>query len=152
MHAASAVKDGVAHLFVGPSVAGKTTISRRLARAPGVKILSDELPILRSTPSSFTLHSTPFWGEFRPPEHNGRGRLGKIFFMAGGSRSAVALKDLAVGEAQKRLLRCLVSFERSVETVSKGWDLLLRALEGRAFHELRWRLDTPAADLARRLW
>ncbi|MBI5625135.1 MAG: hypothetical protein HY924_15265 [Elusimicrobia bacterium] len=143
LHAASLSFGGRAHLFVGVSGAGKTTLSRCLGgRTFGgqkVATLSDELVLLTNEGTAasprFRVHSTPFWGEFRMPANNGSAPLGRIFLLAKG-KAKVA--PLAAAQAQARLLRCLVCFERSKTVLSSSWDLLLAALARHPAAELSW--------------
>jgi hypothetical protein len=62
LHASSAVRNGRAFLFTGPSGAGKTTIVRL---APDdVVVLTDEISYVRRTPDGYVAFGTPFAGEW----------------------------------------------------------------------------------------
>jgi hypothetical protein len=61
LHASSAVRDGRAFLFTGPSGAGKTTI---VGLAPGdVTVLTDEISYIRRTDRGYLAFGTPFAGD-----------------------------------------------------------------------------------------
>lgn len=146
LHAAAFRRQGAAYLFAGPSGAGKTTLMRKLSRAPGVRFLSDELVLLRREGSALTAHSTPFWGEFRQPENNGRAPLRRIFTLAR-SRTRTRIRPLAFSRAQSRLLRCLVGFSDEREPLEKGWDVIAGAALSHPPEELRWRKGESAESL-----
>lgn len=64
IHGAAIVVEGAAHLFPARSGSGKSTLAARAAHP-----LSDELSILRPTPSGFQAFASPWWvsnGGFAP--------------------------------------------------------------------------------------
>jgi hypothetical protein len=63
LHASSMVHHGRAHVFTGPSGAGKTTMTR-LAPADAV-LLTDEISCVRRTESGWRAYGTPYAGELR---------------------------------------------------------------------------------------
>lgn len=58
LHAAGIIRDGLAHLFIGPSGAGKTTIARLSSQ---FTILNDDLVILLPEEDGWRVYGTPFW-------------------------------------------------------------------------------------------
>jgi len=68
LHAASAVRNGRAFLFFGPSGAGKTTMTR--LAPPDVQLLSDEISYVRRDGAKYVAHGTPFSGELAKSGEN----------------------------------------------------------------------------------
>lgn len=154
LHSAALARRGAAHLFVGESGAGKTTFFRAASALPGVTGLSDELAALKREKKNFRVYATPFWGEFRPPRRGGDAPLGKIFFLARAPKNSKAseIVPLSAAEAQRRLLKCLVSFESSPDALGASWDLILDAVRVHPAAELRWRKSDAIDSLIGRLW
>ena len=62
IHASSAIRDGRAFVFAGPSGAGKTTIVRLAPE--DVIVLTDEVSYVRQTRAGYVAFGTPFAGEW----------------------------------------------------------------------------------------
>ena len=62
LHASSAMRNGRAFLFTGPSGAGKTTVVRLAPK--DVIVLTDEISYVRHTPDGYVAFGTPFSGEW----------------------------------------------------------------------------------------
>lgn len=60
LHAATLRRSGSAHIFLGRSGAGKTTLSRL---APADQVLTDEISLLRLVQDEPRAYGSPFWGE-----------------------------------------------------------------------------------------
>lgn len=58
VHAAGLLVEGQAHLFIGQSGSGKTTVVSLSGHAVA---LSDDLVVVRPGPQGWTAHGTPFW-------------------------------------------------------------------------------------------
>ena len=58
LHAAGIIRDGLTHLFMGPSGAGKTTVARL---SPQYTVLNDDLVILLPENNAWRVYGTPFW-------------------------------------------------------------------------------------------
>lgn len=121
LHAASAVRDGRAFLFCGPSGAGKTTMSR-LAPA-GVRLLTDEISYLRRAPNGtgFDAWGTPFAGELARPGENIVAPLSSLYFLrqAGENR----IDPLAAPEALRLVLKNTLFFAHDSALVPRVLEL-----------------------------
>lgn len=114
VHAASAVRDGRAFLFVGVSGAGKTTISRL---APSdVTLLSDEISCVRRLAHGYFAHGTPFAGELGQPGANVVAPLVAIYQLAQASENS--LVPLQPAQAAAELLRNILLFSREERLVT----------------------------------
>ena len=88
-------------LLPGRSGAGKSTLGRK---TPKDRLLADELVGVVGA----TLHSTPFWGDFRAGRDNGTRRLRSIVLLDRGAPRGVRRVPKARGLAA--LLECAVVF------------------------------------------
>lgn len=93
LHAAGVLAGDRVYLLAGKSGAGKSTVSRLLAREPGLKVLGDDRIILRWAEDGYTAHGTPWPGEggIAAPD---KGRLAGIFFLEqSGNDQVLPLKE-----------------------------------------------------------
>ncbi|MBI3663799.1 MAG: hypothetical protein HY234_12225 [Acidobacteria bacterium] len=67
LHAATVEREGQAHIFMGHSGAGKSTVA---GLSPAGAPLTDEISLLRCEAGGWRAHGTPFWGEFRSGDRN----------------------------------------------------------------------------------
>ncbi len=104
VHASSIEFAGSAHLFVGRSGAGKSTI----ARLSGARILTDEISLLRSEDSQFCLYGTPFWGELRGGGEAVHFPLRSMNFLR--KDGATFVERVRLADAVRKLLRCTLFF------------------------------------------
>jgi hypothetical protein len=107
-------------LFPGPSGAGKSTLG---GVAPRGRLLADELVGVRAG----RLHSTPFWGDFRPGRDNGNRPLEGIFFLD--RRAPRGARPLGKGEALVRLLRCVLYFGDDAAAAGRLLERARRLIE-----------------------
>lgn len=63
LHGCGVAQDGVGHVFVGQSGAGKTTLARLWAEQGDATVLGEECLILRKKDSRFWVYGTPWTGE-----------------------------------------------------------------------------------------
>lgn len=91
-------------LVPGYSGDGKTTLSRKLGEE---HFYSDEINIL-SFDRGIRIHSTPFWGEFRPPQPPASGKLRALLFLEKGGK--VTLTKVSRADALFKLMQCIVYY------------------------------------------
>lgn len=86
LHAATIVRDGCAHVFMGQSGVGKSTLARL---APAGTVLTDEVSLLRRTDSGWKAFGTPFWGEFRAGGKNVAAPVAAVYILRHAARHRV---------------------------------------------------------------
>lgn len=115
VHAAALLREGRTMLLPGLSGAGKTTLS---GLSQGwARVLSDELPIVLKQEQGYQTFGTPFWGNFFQGEENVMAPLDRLCFLVKDKRTY--LTPLAPGEALRRLLGCVLFFNRDRESVEE---------------------------------
>jgi len=115
LHAASAVRDGEAHIFTGRSGAGKTTLSRM---APGdVNLLTDEISYVRKSATGYTAYGTPFAGELGKAGENISAPLSAVYLLVQGPENR--LEPIHEAEAVRTLMRNILFFAQDEATVQK---------------------------------
>jgi hypothetical protein len=113
LHAASAVRQGRAFLFFGPSGAGKTTITR-LALADAT-LLTDEISYVRREGLSYLAHGTPFTGELAKPGENISAPIAGFYQLVKASRNRVTRMKQA--DAARALLESVLFFAEDPDLV-----------------------------------
>jgi hypothetical protein len=115
VHAASAVKNGRAFLFMGVSGAGKTTISRL---APSdVAVLTDEISYMRPGRRGYEAFGTPFAGELARIGANLRAQLEAVYLLVQGPENKI--EAVSESEALQAFLRNVLFFAHDRELVEK---------------------------------
>ena len=114
VHAASAVRNGKAFLFAGPSGAGKTTLSR-LAPAD-VILLTDEISYVRRQESGYVAFGTPFAGELAKVGENVRAPIAAMYLLAKGPDNRI--EPVSKAQAGYSLLTNILFFAEDAELVS----------------------------------
>jgi len=139
IHACGILKpSGEAHLYVGQSGAGKTTIAKLHQKSGRVKILSDDRIVLRRRNHGIWMYGTPWHGEaeIASPE---KGRLTKIFFLRHGAENK--LVPLGKTEAVARLFTaCFPPFynQKAVEFILAFLEEVVKTIP---CHELTFLPD-----------
>ena len=105
LHAASVIRNGKAHVFVGRSGAGKSTVA---SLSPQGSVLTDEISLINRVNGEWHAFGTPFWGEFRADGVNTSAPLGGIFRLIQSSGNCV--KPMRSSELLKSLLPCVLFF------------------------------------------
>jgi hypothetical protein len=113
LHSASAIRDGKAFLYAGPSGAGKTTISR-LAPAD-VMLLTDEVSYIRKQGSQYAAFGTPFAGELAKFGENVSAPIGALYLLAKGLENRI--EPVRPSDAARELLSNILFFAKDEELV-----------------------------------
>ncbi|MBI3978544.1 MAG: hypothetical protein HY331_10200 [Chloroflexi bacterium] len=147
LHAAGVVHAGRAHVFFGPSGAGKTTVARL---STGRVVLSDELTAVHAgadgAHGGATAAGTPFWGELEGAGAPVRVPLAGLYRLV--KSPAVAVERLTPGAAIRRLMPCVLFFARDPALVEAVADTCLALAVGGRCHDLRFRCDATFWELA----
>jgi hypothetical protein len=87
LHAASAIRNGKAFLFAGPSGAGKTTISR--SAPPNAVLLTDEVSYIRKRGDGYVAFGTPFAGELAKFGENVSAPVAALYLLQKGAENRI---------------------------------------------------------------
>lgn len=117
-HASGVVMGGGAHLFVGKSGSGKTTIIRN---THSLKDMGDEMIGIVKKDGGYFAFSTPFGGELGVPKARVTRPLKAIYFIKK-SRN-IRITKLGKDTAFRSLMRCAVNFSKYETEVIKITDL-----------------------------
>jgi ABC-type dipeptide/oligopeptide/nickel transport system ATPase subunit len=113
LHAASAVRDGEAHIFTGRSGAGKTTLSR--LAPPDATLLTDEVSYVRKSESGYIAYGTPFAGELAKAGENISAPIAAVYLLVQGPENRLEQMDEA--ETVRTLMRNILFFAQDEATV-----------------------------------
>jgi len=113
VHAASAVRNGRAFLFAGPSGAGKTTIA--LLAPPDATLLTDEISYVRRLDDHYYAFGTPFTGELARLGENVHAPIGALYLLAKGHDNKI--EPIRPADAARGLLENILFFARDPKLV-----------------------------------
>jgi hypothetical protein len=113
LHAASAIRNRKAFLFMGPSGAGKTTIAS-LAPAD-VTLLSDEVSYVRKQSEVYAAFGTPFAGELAKVGENVSAPIACLYLLEQGPANRI--EPVGASDAARAVLRNILFFAEDPELV-----------------------------------
>ncbi len=144
LHAASAIRNGKAFLFMGVSGAGKTTISRLAPRE--VTLLTDEISYVRRAGEGYHAYGTPFAGELAEPGENVQAPIDTVFLLAQGLENRIDAIT-SPGEAARALLRNILFFAHDAELVGQVFQAALDFVQRVPVKRLTFLPDQRVWDL-----
>jgi hypothetical protein len=133
LHAASVASRGRAHVFTGPSGAGKTTVCRLSGERT---VLTDETTIVRPNGRGFVTDGNPFPGELARFGPNASFPLASINLLAKDSTTAVT--PLPRGEAIRALLANTFLHARNTDLGALAFDAACAIADQVPVRELRF--------------
>lgn len=140
LHASMAVWDGVGHVFLGHSGAGKSTIAE-IAEQAGATIPTDDRTIVTCGAEGIMGWGTPWHGSFRRTSAMGAA-IASISLLV--QDTADRLEPIDPGRALKEMFVRTVQARITEREVQNTLDTLLAVATGVPCFELRFR-PTPAA-------
>jgi hypothetical protein len=114
LHAASAILNGRAHLFFGPSGAGKTTITRAAPRQ--AILLTDEISYVRGDGEKYLAYGTPFTGELAKSGENISAPIAALYYLVKAPTNRLTLMKPA--DAVRVLLESVLFFAEDRDLVN----------------------------------
>jgi len=138
--------DGIGHLFIGQSGAGKTTTAQLWKAASNAQILSDDRIILREVDGVIWMYGTPWHGEAALAS-SVRVPLSQIYFLRHGLQNE--LESVKAAAAVSRLFACAFPFFYSRDALGFALRFLERVVELVVCAELRFVPDPSAVKFVR---
>ena len=137
LHAATIERHGRAHIFMGRSGAGKSTVA---GLAPAGTPLTDEISLLRCDTEGWRAHGTPFWGEFRAGDRNCHLPVAGIYALAQASENR--LEKIAPREALRGLLENVLFFSGDRASREQLLGIVSACAEALPFYRLHFKRDS----------
>jgi len=136
LHAASVVREGKAHVFVGRSGAGKSTVA---SLSPEGTVLTDEISLLRKTDGVWRAHGTPFWGEFRAGGINESYPVAAIHCLV--QAAETRLEPIRPKDLLRAILPCVLFFSSGTEANGDLLNILMLFAQSIPCFRLHFRKD-----------
>lgn len=137
LHAAAIERHGKAHIFMGHSGAGKSTIA---SLSPAGAPLTDEISLLRCDGEGWRVHGTPFWGEFRAGDRNCHLPVAGIYALAQAAENR--LEKIAPREALRALLGNVLFFAKNRAAREQLLSIVSACAEALPFYRLHFKRDS----------
>lgn len=134
LHASSVVRNGKAHVFVGRSGAGKSTVA---SLSPQGSVLTDEISLIKPVDGEWHAFGTPFWGEFRADGHNTSAPLAGISRLIQSPENRMS--PLRPTELLKTLLPCVLFFSSQPPDHHRLLQILAGACKEISGYDLRFQ-------------
>ncbi len=146
LHASSVRVAGGAHVVLGASGVGKSTIA---FEGDFDGVFSDELSIVAPDPATgtWTVWPSPFWGQLRQPERLEAAPLAGIWVLDGRERTATA--PLGDAEGVLALFSRVIDIAAAEATNGLALGLLSELVEAVPVRRLAWRRGDPLAAALR---
>lgn len=122
VHAASAIRNGKAFVFMGVSGAGKTTMTR--LAPPDAAPLTDEVSYIRIHEGRYWAFGTPFFGDWGKAGANLSAPIEAVYQLAQGPANVI--EPLAPKDAVRALLRNIMFFSKDPELVRVAFETACR--------------------------
>jgi hypothetical protein len=145
LHAASAVRNGRAFLFFGPSGAGKTTISR--LAVSDATLLTDEISYVRREGESYLAYGTPFTGELAKPGENISAPIAALYHLVKAPTNRLTL--MKEGDAARTLLESVLFFAEDADLVKLVFKSVCDLVCQLPVYRLEFVPDKSVWDLVR---
>ena len=142
LHASMAIWDGVGHIFLGHSGAGKSTIAQ-IAEHEGGMVPTDDRTIVTSGPDGIYGWGTPWHGTFRRTSAEGA-RIGSLSLLV--QDDVDRLDPISAGRAVKEMFVRTVQSRITEQEVQSTLDTLEAVASAVPCYELHFR---PTADAVR---
>ena len=113
LHAASAIRNGKAFLFMGPSGAGKTTIAS--LRPSDTTLLTDEVSYVRKQAEGFAAFGTPFAGELAKSGENVSAPIAGLHLLVQGPENRI--EPVGASDAVRAVLANMLFFAEDPQLV-----------------------------------
>jgi hypothetical protein len=137
LHAASAIRNGRAFVFIGPSGAGKTTIA---SLAPvDAALLTDEISYVRKQAEGYVAFGTPFAGELAKLGENISAPVAGLYLLAQGRENRI--EPVAISDALRGVLANMLFFAKDRKLISSIFQSACQLVSGVPVYRLTFLPD-----------